>query len=153
MSPATRRTCQYPGCEFGESGAPYITLEGLSTQDSVLKDLELHITMAHASPRSGGAGREAHVAGGEVKPDKFPRPEISDPATDTDWQYFVASWESYKRATKLAGQAACDQLWHCPTSSLKKKILDSGVRPTNTEAQIMAGIKRLTVKAHNSITT
>ena len=61
------------------------------------------------------------------------------------------SWESYERATKLTGQAACDQFWHCPTSSLKKKILDSGVRPTNTEAQIMAGIKRLTVKAHNNM--
>ena len=151
---ATRRHCQYPGCNLGESGTPYTTLEGLATQDSVLKDLELHITMIHAHPRaphSGGGADHGARAAGEVRPDKFPRPEISDPATDTDWQYFVASWESYKRATKLSGQAACDQLWHCPSESLKKKVFDSGVRPTNTEEQILTGIKRLTVKAHNNM--
>jgi len=149
MSPATRRTCQCPGCNLGDGGAPYTTLEGLATQDSVLKDLELHISMAHSN-RGGGGGPQA-VAGGDVKPDKFPRPEISDPATDTDWQYFTASWESYKRATKITDQAACDQLWHCPTASLKKKVFDSGIRPTNTEEEILAGIKRLTVKAHNNM--
>ena len=127
-----------------------MTLDGLSTQEAVLKDLELHITMAHA-PQGGGGGRGREAAAGEVKPDKFPRPEIADPATDTDWQYFEASWESYKRATKLTGQSACDQLWHCPTDSLKKKVFDSGIRPTMTEENIMAGIKRLTVKAHNNM--
>ena len=144
--PATRRTCQWPGCASGEAGATYTTLEGLSTQDSVLKDLELHITMVHGV---GGGGQRQVVS--EVKPDKFPRPEIADPATDTDWQYFQASWESYKRTTKITGQTACDQLWHCPTDSLKKKIFDSGIRPTMAEEQIMAGIKRLAVKAHNNM--
>ena len=145
---STRRKCQVQGCNSGEGGAPYMTQEGLSTQDSVLKDLELHITMAHSQLRHGGGGQNSEV---DIKPDKFPRPEISDPATDTDWQYFVASWESYKRATKLAGQAACDQLWHCPSDSLKKKVFDSGVRPTHTETQILEGIRRLTVKAHNNM--
>ena len=125
-----------------------MTQEGLSTQDSVLKDLELHITMTHSQLNRGSRGQNLEV---DIKPDKFPRPEISDPATDTDWQYFVASWESYKRATKLSGQAACDQLWHCPSESLKKKVFDSGVRPTHTETQILEGIKRLTVKAHNNM--
>ena len=152
MAPATRRNCQYPGCNQGDDGGPYITMEGLSTQESVLKDLELHIAMGHATHGGGGGGGGgSREAAGDVKPDKFPRPEISDPATDTDWQYFVASWESYKRATKLTGQAACDQLWHCPTASLKKKVFDSGVRPTMSEVDIMKGIKRLTVKAHNNM--
>ena len=125
-----------------------MTLEGLSTQESVLKDLELHFNMAHGA---GGAGGGARAPVSDIKPDKFPRPEIADPATDTDWQYFQASWESYKRATKITGQNACDQLWHCPTDSLKKKVFDSGVRPTMTEEQIMTGIKRLAVKAHNNM--
>ena len=59
---ATRRSCQYPGCSLGVDGAPYITQEGLSTQDSVLKDLELHITMVHApaqAARSGGGASHA----------------------------------------------------------------------------------------------
>jgi len=146
MPPAVRRQCQVPGCSLGEGGEPYTTLEGLSSQENVLKDLELHFTMAH----SGGAGR-VQSQGSDVKPDKFPRPEIDDPATDTDWQYFVSSWESYKRATKVTGQTACDQLWHCPSASLKKKVFDSGVRPTMTEEQIMTGIKRLAVKAHNNM--
>ena len=133
MAPAARRTCQCPGCSLGETGGPYITLDGLSTQESVLKDLELHIAMVHGV---GGGGARAPVS--DVKPDKFPRPEIADPPTDTDWQYFEASWESYKRSTKIAGQNACDQLWHCPSDSLKKKVFDSGIRPTMTEDQIMA---------------
>ena len=119
MPPATRRKCQVPGWSFGDDGGPYFTLEGLSSQESVLKDIELHITMAHSSMNIVRSGRERDI---EIRPDKFPRPEISDPATDTDWQYFVASWEAYKRATRLPGQEACDQLWHCPTASLKKSL-------------------------------
>ena len=150
MAPATRRTCQCPGCSSGIDGGPYQTLEGLSTQESVLKDLELHLAMVHGI---GSVNSAQHVggSGGDVRADKFPRPEISDPATDTDWQYFIESWASYKRATKIAGQTACDQLWHCPTESLKKKVFDSGIRPTMSEAEILAGIKRLAVKAHNNM--
>ena len=86
-------------------------MEGLPTQELVLKDLELHISMAHTAPGAarGGSGAGQN-SGSDFKPDKFPRPEISDPATDTDWQYFLSSWESYKRATKVTGQAASDQL-------------------------------------------
>ena len=51
----------------------------------------------------------------------------------------------------MTGQAACDQLWHCPSDSLKKKIFDSGIRPTMSEEQILAGIKHPTVKAHNNM--
>ena len=146
--PATRRLCQFPGCVSGEDGSPYKTLDGLSTQELVLKDLELHLAMVHGI---GQGAHVAHIERSEVRADKFPRPEISDPATDTDWQYFEASWASYKRATKISGQSACDQLWHCPTESLKKKVFDSGIRPTMTEEAILAGIKRLAVKAHNNM--
>ena len=149
MPPAARRTCQWPGCTSGEDQTPYMTLEGISTQESVLKDLELHLAMAHGFCHVQGRGHSDNSS--EIRPDKFPRPEIADPATDTDWQYFVASWESYKRATKVSGQAACDQLWHCPTDTLEKKVFDSGIRPTMTEDKIMAGIKRLAVKAHNNM--
>ena len=155
MATAIRRICQVPGCSLGDDGVPYVTQEGLSTQDSVLKDLELHLAMAHGTGH--GRGGAAEGAGdtrdtvSDIKPDKFPRPVIDDPATDTDWQYFEASWASYKRATRSSGQSACDQLWHCPTESLKKKVFDSGIRPTMSEQQILAGIKRLAVKAHNNM--
>ena len=146
MSPANRRKCQVPGCNSGEGGEPYTTFEGLATQDSVLRDLELHVTMVHASNKSTG-----RHAGEESRPEKFPRPEICEPASDTDWGYFLASWQSYKRSTKIDGQIACDQLWHCPSDTLKKKVYDSGVRPTDSEEAILAGIKRLCVKAHNNM--
>ena len=114
----------------------------------MLKDLELHIMMTHNTSVSAPQNQKTTS---DVKPDRFPRPIIDEPATDTDWEYFVSSWESYKRATKVTGQAACDQLWHCPTDSLKKKVFDSGVRPTEPEAKILSGIKRLAVKAHNNM--
>ena len=150
MPPATRRVCQWAGCTFGDSGGPYMTLEGLSTQEAVLKDLELHLAMAHGFGQGTAMGGQRDT-GSDIRPDKFPRPQIDDPATDTDWEYFKASWESYKRATKVTGQAACDQLWHCPSDSLKKKVFDSGIRPTMSEDKILAGIKRLAVKAHNNM--
>ena len=34
----------------------------------------------------------------------------------------------------------------------EKKVFDSGIRPTMPEADILAGIKRLAVKAHNNMT-
>ena len=149
MAPATRRKCQVAGCNFGENNEPYITLDGLSTQDFVLKDLELHIQMAHPdSIARKGTNRPEST---DSRPDRFPRPEISELASDTDWNYFIASWEAYKRATKIADQSACDQLWHCPSESLKKKIFDLGIRPTDDEATILAGIKRLSVRAHNNM--
>ena len=51
---AMRRRCQYPGCNIGDGGGAYVTMEGLLTQESVLKDLELHIAMAHSAPPHRG---------------------------------------------------------------------------------------------------
>ena len=42
MAPVVRTTCKIHRCNAGEDGNPNSTLEGLSTQDSVLKDLELY---------------------------------------------------------------------------------------------------------------
>ena len=150
MAPALKRTCQVAGCNYGEGGGAYTTLEGLSTQDSVLKDLELHLEMAHPGNLSSRNNKNKEDTQ-DSRPDRFPRPEVTDPASDTEWNYFLSSWEAYKRATKISGQQACDQLWHCPSEGLRKKVFDSGVRPTNTEEEILAGIKRLCVKAHNNM--
>ena len=125
-------------------------MEGLSTQESVIKDLQLHIDMAHRfnSDNRDNRDRTEHS---ELKPDRFPRPEIEDPATDTEWDYFISSWEAYKRATGLKNQSACDQLWYCPSTSLRKKVFDSGIRPTDDEETILRGIKQLCVQQHNNL--
>ena len=151
MAPATRRTCQVVGCTLGEDGQPYKTLEGLSTQDAVLKDLELHCGMTHPNIYLGGNRGTSRQENSDSRPDRFPRPVITDPTTDTEWQYFLEAWDTYKRATGLSGQSICDQLWHCPSDSLKKKIFNSGIRSTNSEEQILAGIRRQCVKAHNNL--
>ena len=150
MAPATRRTCQVAGCSHGEDGEPYRTLEGLSTQDAVLKDLELHFGMAHPN-LSGGRNENSRHDINESRPDRYPRPTITDPASETEWQYFLEAWQTYKRATNLSGQSISDQLWHCPSDSLKKKIFDSGVRSIQSEEQILAGIRRQCVKFHNNL--
>ena len=75
MSPATRRTCLVEGCKFREDGSPYITQEGLGTQDAVLKYLELHLKMVHEN--LGGSGNQTRRAeSNDARPDRFPRPEI-----------------------------------------------------------------------------
>ena len=151
MSPAaTRRTCMVDGCNLGQDGGPYMTLEGLPTHDAVLKDYELHIEV-HRLGRSSKTNLSAKSEGTDPRPDRFPRPEISDPATDAEWSYFIESWNTYKRATNLVGQNICDQLWHCPSESLKIKVFNSGIRATNTETEILDGIKKLCVKRHNNL--
>ena len=42
---ASRRTCQWPGCVLGEDGEAYQMMENLSTQELVLKDLEVHTSI------------------------------------------------------------------------------------------------------------
>ena len=137
------------GCNLGEEGGAYQTLEGLPTHEAVMKDMELHLEVHRIL--SGMCSTNTKTADTEPRPDRFPRPEISDPASDAEWNYFLESWNTYKRATNIKGQNVCDQLWHCPSESLKKKLFNSGVRPTNSESDILEGIKKLCVKAHNNL--
>ena len=76
MAPAIRRQCQCPGCSFGEDGQPYKTQHGLVTQDSVLKDLELHLMMVHANATEG-ASEVVSEAPSEVKTDTVPQMTLS----------------------------------------------------------------------------
>ena len=68
-------------CNHGDDGEPYMTLEGLSTQDSVLKDLELHISMAHPRSVSGKNSDRTVSDSLDNRPDRFPRPVISELAS------------------------------------------------------------------------
>ena len=138
------------GCTLGEDGTAYQTLEGLPTHDAVMKDLELHLEVHRISKGMSSVNNKTDAVP-ESRPDRFPRPEIYDPASETEWSYFLESWDTYKRATSLKGQNACDQLWHCPSDPLKKKLFNSGIRPTNPENVILEGIKKLCVKAHNNL--
>ena len=55
MAPATRKSCDFPGCSKGEPDGqgnltPYLTEKGLPTRADVSQDLDRHIKMAHELP-------------------------------------------------------------------------------------------------------
>ena len=55
MPPASRRTCDYPGCALGPTDAnnirgPYITSIDNTKREEVTADLDKHIEMAHILP-------------------------------------------------------------------------------------------------------
>ena len=135
--------CQVTECEFA-------TAANLATFDHQFKMLELHLRMAHpqlapavtsAPPTHGGAGGP--------KPDKLPRPTISEGITQTDWVWFEDRWQRYKRSTSLYGQAAVDQLWACASESLARSCYDSGVSSITEEDVLLKAMKRLAIRAQN----
>ena len=124
---ATRLTCALPSCTLGlgaETGGQYKTYAHWQTHNESLQDMAQHIEVHKLANREGSSS--------DAKPDKFPRPQIAESATDTEWEFFAAAWLAYKRATGLTDQTATDHLWHCATDNLKKQVFNSGVGPSNS---------------------
>jgi hypothetical protein len=63
----------------------YSTPAALPNYDLVYKDLGMHLEYCHSSDRSSVA---ATSGSSKPKPDKFPRPEIGEGATEADWVFF-----------------------------------------------------------------
>ena len=147
MAPASRRTCQVAGCSSGNNGTAYMTMESLHTQDQVIEDLKLHLMMAHPSSMETSSSRVIKTRQGQI--DSLGLRFQSKLPTLTG--SFYSQLGNLQKATQLSGQSACDQLWYCPSDSLKTKIFDAGIRPTNSESEILDGIKKLCMKAHNNM--
>ena len=112
MAPALRRQCQLDGCN-------YVTVEGLATQDAVLKDLELHLEFHKLNLRK----TESVVAVEKKKKnvaEKLVRPVIDEHASESDWEFFLMKWKIYVAAAGLEGQELVFQLWNCPTDVLQR---------------------------------
>ena len=65
----------------------YTTAVNLTTFDHQFKDLEFHLRMAHpqlAAQTAAPAPAATNPGGGGPKPDKLPRPTISEGITQTD---------------------------------------------------------------------
>ena len=93
MAPALRRQCQLEGCN-------YVTVEGLATQDAVLKDLELHLEFHKLNLRK----TESVVAVEKKKKnvaEKLVRPVIDEHASESDWEFFLIKWKIYGDAAVL----------------------------------------------------
>ena len=84
MAPTTHR------CEFAECTAEWQT-ESIET---FLELYKIHVRAAHDD------GAETSPS---AKAERARRPELSSDISDEDWDYFVARWKSYKKATKLTG--------------------------------------------------
>ena len=87
MAPALRIQCQLDGCD-------YVTVEGLATQDAVLKDLELHLEFHKLNIRK----TESTVALEKKKrnvAEKLVKPTIDEHASESDWDFFLMKWKIY----------------------------------------------------------
>ena len=130
----------------------YRTPNTLPTYEMVYKNLDLHTRYGHpkvqqpsATPQAGGG------AGGGPKQDKLPRPTIGEGASQSDWMYFKNGWDRYKRYTHLEGQTAVDQLWACASDELTRSVYDSGVSDDCTEADLLQSMRKLAVRAQNTL--
>ena len=127
--------CPAPGCEetFKEDLDPTV----------LLRLLDLHAQTAHPP-------RVAPQAMPATKAEKVRRPVITSVGTSEDWQYFLARWHEYKRATRLQPDDVLFQLMECLEESLRKDITRSyGSLADMTEAQALECVKTLAVKPEN----
>ena len=132
----------------------YSTAVNLTTFDHQFRDLEFHLRMAHpqlAAQTAAPAPATNNPGGGGPKPDKLPRPAISEGITQTDWVWFEDRWLRYKRSTGLHGQSAVDQLWACSSEALARSCYDSGVSSTTDEDTLLKAMKRLAIRAQNKM--
>ena len=145
MTPPPQKSCPVPDCQ-------YSTPEGLPTYDILYRDLELHAKYNHENQQPGPVQGGGTGGGGEgSRADKLPRPALREEATEADFIYFSDSWKRYKRSTGLTGQAAIDQLWACCSPELSRSVYDSGVTSEDSESKLLEVMKRMAVRAQNSI--
>ena len=139
MAP-TPRACPVDECT-------YTTPAALPNYDLIYKDLGMYLEYCHTNNRPSGSP----ATSSKPKPDKLPRPEIGEGATEADWVFFLDKWNRYKRSTALDSQSAVDQLWACCSSELGRSVYDSGVANTTSETKLLEAMKKLAVWAQNTL--
>ena len=121
MMAPTPQTCPVPDCEYKTAGpfptyemvfptqqtcllpyCVYKTAATLPTYEMVLKDINLHTRYGHprVQPQAVPVQARGGAAGGQM-PDKLPRPQIGEGASQSDWMYFQSGWDRHKRSTRL----------------------------------------------------
>ena len=146
MAPATRRSCQREGCD-------YITVEGLTTQDAVLKDIDIHLRFHELNDRATATATATVTAGRKKKnvAEKLVRPSITEDASEADWEFFLMKWRIYASAAGLEGEELVFQLWNCPSDVLQRQMHDLGYKVKSSENELLQAIKKLAVKKHNNV--
>ena len=138
--------CQVMDCEFVTD-----SMGTLPTYEMSFRALELHIRMAHptlAPPPTVSQPRGEESA----KPDKLPRPTVTESITEAEWIHFEEKWRRYKRYTGLKGQQVVDQLWACASTSLETSCYNSGISGEHTtESELLEAMKKFAIKAQNKL--
>ena len=143
MAPAARRSCQLEGCD-------YTTVEGLATQDAVLKDLEIHLRFHELTTKKAESSVAVERKRKNVA-EKLVRPSINEDASEADWEFFLMKWKIYASAAGLEGEELVFQLWNCPSDVLQRQMHDLGYKVKSSEDDLLQAIKKLTVKKHNNV--
>ena len=143
------RSCEVSGCE-------YKTPTGLTSHDQQFTDIRLHLVMAHPqaaavlatviNPEAGGSQSQS-----SVKAEKLSRPTLEEEISEVDWNFFLGEWKRYKRSTGLTGQSITDQLWACASANMKKRCHQSGATDQTEEAELLETMKKLSIKAQNTL--
>ena len=131
-------------------GCSYITVEGLATQDAVLKDLEIHLRFHELTTKKA----ESNVAVERKKKniaEKLVRPSIDEDASEANWEFFLMKWKIYASAAGLEGEELVFQLWNCPSDVLQRQMHDLGYKVKSSEDDLLQAIKKLAVKKHNNV--
>ena len=70
----------------------YVTPSDLPNYELVYKDINMHLEYSHPGLGGGGGGQSrTGQNSSKAKPDKLPRPEIGEGATEADWVNFLTS--------------------------------------------------------------
>ena len=143
--PPPQQNCTAPGCDFE-------TPLNIPTWELVIQCLTNHTQVAHAvqptqQPRDQG------VLSARPKPAPVQRPEIDLGTTESEWNFFIAEFDRYKRTTGITGQTVLDELWHCQTKQLRVLVQsDTDVATLDTEEKLRDKLKSLAVTTlHSSV--
>ncbi len=123
--------CPYPGCTF-------------ATPDGMAPVVIAAVLNGHTLIHSQAA---------RTKPTPVRRPEIAAGGTTEGWHYFLTRWRAYSLAVHLVGAYIAIQLLECLDPKLRCDVTRNMVDPLpieeHTEADLLAAIKALAVRAEN----
>ena len=145
MAPPGPKNCYVAQCEF-------VTSNGLPNYEMVMRDLELHVRCAHpelAHTVTVDQPKNAAIS----KPDRLPRPTLTEGITEADWLHFCDKWARYKRSTLVGAdkQLISDQLWACCDPELEVSVYNSGIKNDTNEQELLEAMKKLSVRSQNTL--
>ena len=112
-----------------------------------MNSLNQHTTVAHPT----AAHNPGHPQAVRPKPAPVQRPEIDLGTSETDWNFFKAEFDRYKRTTGISGQTILDELLHCQTKELRVLLQsDSTTATLDTETKLLDKLKSLAVTTLHS---